>query len=443
MRSPRRRTTALVALLLLSLVAAACGIDEDKVAGGSGNGDMTVTTDAPKSTIPPLDASDLRNVAENIQQFWAKTLPKLYGKTYQRVPDSRIIAGTPSADFPNCQRRHMTYDDVKGNAFAVLCKPEGITVVWDDEGLIPNLSKRFGAVAPAIVLAHEWGHVAQFQAGTDQPSIIMEQQADCFAGSWLHALIKQPAGLSQLTTESPLDTSLKTIIEVRDEPGSATNERTAHGSGFDRVRALQEGFERGACFCAQYTTKPPHLIDLQFSSEQEFENGGNLPLDDPSNPENSLLPLVVQDLNDFYGKEVPNFKGSSVDAVRSNDDAMQQLQDLHDRVGDNGAGLLLGLIWARFAQQQTGSDKGRDEFGQQLQQACLTGGWMADVLSRNTNTATLQFSPGDVDEAIIALIDLGTPKNVHGESTDGGLFRLVSSLRQGVTQGFGSCGLKK
>ena len=48
---------------------------------------------------------------------------------------------------------------------------------------------------------------------------------------------------------------------------------------------------------------------------------------------------------------------------------------------------------------------------------------MADVLSRNTNTATLQFSPGDVDEAIIALIDLGTPKNVHEESTDGGLFR--------------------
>jgi predicted metalloprotease len=440
MPSPRWRATALVVLVLLSLVTAACGIDDSKVAGGD---DLTVNADTPKSTIPPLDASDLRNVAENIQQFWAKTLPKLYGQKYQRIPDSRIIAGTPDADFPDCQGRRMTYQDVKGNAFAAPCKPEGITVVWDDTGLIPNLSKRFGAVAPAIVLAHEWGHVAQFQVGTDEPSIIMEQQADCFAGSWLHALIKSPGGLSQLTTESPLDTSLKTIIEVRDEPGSSTSERTAHGSGFDRVRALQEGFERGAAFCAQYPTKPPHLIDLQFSSEQDLETGGNLPLDDPSDPQNSLLPLVVQDLNDFYGREVTDFKGSSVDAVRNNDDAMQQLTDLHDRVGDNGAGLLLGLIWARFAQQQTGSNKGRDEFGQQLQRACLTGGWMADVLSRDPSTATLQFSPGDIDEAIIALIDLGTPKDVHSQSSDGGLFQLVSSLRQGVVQGFDSCGLKK
>jgi predicted metalloprotease len=429
-----------VALVLLALVTAACGIDSDKVAGGDG---LTVDNGTSKSTIPPLDASDLRNVAENIQQFWTTTLPKLYGQQYQRIPKSRIIAGTPDTDFPSCRGRRLTFQDVKGNAFAAPCKPEGITVVWDDQGLIPSLSKRFGAVAPAIVLAHEWGHVAQFQVGTDEPSIIMEQQADCFAGSWLHALIKDPGGLSELTTESPLDTSLKTIIEVRDEPGSSTQEQTAHGSGFDRVRALQEGFERGAAFCAQYPTKPPHLIDLQFSSEAELETGGNLPLDDPSDPENSLLPLVVQDLNDFYGREVPGFKGSSVEAVRENDDAMSQLEDLHDRVGDNGAGLLLGLIWARFAQQQTGSNKGRDEFGQQLQQACLTGGWMDDILSRDPDTAKLSLSPGDVDEAIIALIDLGTPKGVHSESTDGGLFRLVSSLRQGVVQGFDSCGLKK
>jgi hypothetical protein len=426
--------------VLLALVTAACGIDSDKVAGGDG---LTVDNGTSKSTIPPLDASDLRNVAENIQQFWTTTLPKLYGQQYQRIPKSRIIAGTPDTDFPSCRGRRLTFQDVKGNAFAAPCKPEGITVVWDDQGLIPSLSKRFGAVAPAIVLAHEWGHVAQFQVGTDEPSIIMEQQADCFAGSWLHALIKDPGGLSELTTESPLDTSLKTIIEVRDEPGSSTQEQTAHGSGFDRVRALQEGFERGAAFCAQYPTKPPHLIDLQFSSEAELETGGNLPLDDPSDPENSLLPLVVQDLNDFYGREVPGFKGSSVEAVRENDDAMSQLEDLHDRVGDNGAGLLLGLIWARFAQQQTGSNKGRDEFGQQLQQACLTGGWMDDILSRDPDTAKLSLSPGDVDEAIIALIDLGTPKGVHSESTDGGLFRLVSSLRQGVVQGFDSCGLKK
>jgi hypothetical protein len=124
---------------------------------------------------------------------------------------------------------------------------------------------------------------------------------------------------------------------------------------------------------------------------------------------------------------------------------MAQLEDLHDRVGDNGAGLVLALVWARFAQQQTGSDEGRDEFGQLLQQACLTGGWFLDVLDRTTGQAeedgAIIFSPGDIDEAVIALIDLGTPEDT-GESTGGGLFELVAAMRQGITDGFDSCGLE-
>ena len=51
------------------------------------------------------------------------------------------------------------------------------------------------------------------------------------------------------------------------------------------------------------------------------------------------------------------------------------------------------------------------------------------------------FSPGDIDEAIIGLIDLGTPEGTDS-TTDGGLFELVASLRQGITEGFDSCGLE-
>jgi hypothetical protein len=432
MTSPRARRSTLVVLVLGTLLTAACGIDEDRVSGVSSN-ELTVTTQPPESTIPPLDADDLRNVAASVQDFWERTMPEVFDQAYETIPGTRIVAGTPGTTFPVCRNQRLSYDDVEGNAFAAPC-PEGITVVWDDAALVPDLIRRFGSVAPAIVLAHEWGHVAQFEVGIDVQTVIMEQQADCFAGAWLADLLDDPGGLTELAQSNPLDTSLKSIIEFRDQPGSSAQAQTAHGSGFDRVRALQEGFERGAQFCSTYIDNPPTLIDLQFTTQDELASGGNLELDE-------LLPLVIQDLNDFYGAHVEGFEGSSEAAVRSNPDAMEQLQDLSNRVGDNGAGLVVALVWARFAQQQTGANKGRDAFGQLQQQACLTGGWMQEVLTREPAEGTLTFSPGDVDEAITSLIDLGTPKDI-GATTDGGLFALVASLRQGVVDGFDSCGLK-
>jgi predicted metalloprotease len=436
MAPPRRRATAIVALTLTALLVTSCGVDEDKVAGGETEVDSglpTRTTQPTDSTIPPLDENDLRNVAADVQDFWQQTMPAVYDQQYQQIPDSKIVAGTPDADYPQCDSEQISYSDVEGNAFAAPC-PEGITVVWDDADLIPDLGERFGAVAPAIVLAHEWGHVAQFEIGIEEPTVIMEQQADCFAGAWLADLLDAPGGLADLAKASPLDTSLASIIEFRDQPGSSPEDQNAHGTGFDRVRALQEGFEKGAEHCSTYPDKPPSLIDLQFS-DADLETGGNLPLDE-------LIPLVVQDLNDFYGEHVPGFEGSSEEAVLASDDAVDQLTDLHDRIGDNGAGVVLALVWARFAQQQTGSNEGRGEFGQLLQQACLTGGWFLDVLGREPGSeeGSIIFSPGDIDEAITGLIDLGTPEDQQA-SADGGLFELVSALRQGITQGFDSCGL--
>ena len=35
-------------------------------------------------------------------------------------------------------------------------------------------------------MAHEYGHAIQARLGLDdQPTVVLEQQADCFAGSWI------------------------------------------------------------------------------------------------------------------------------------------------------------------------------------------------------------------------------------------------------------------
>lgn len=439
----------LVALVLaLALLVPACGIDAESVGGSdrvSVEGGPVQPQDtridnpgnAPPTTGAPITEAGLQAVASDLQEFWAATFPALFDSPYEPVEADRIVAASPGTEIPPCNGERATYDDVEGNAFAASC-PEGALVVWDAEQLIPTLNRRFGPVAAAVVLAHEWGHVAQFQAQARLPTVISEQQADCFAGAWLADTLDDPQALDELVQASPLDASLASIIEFRDAPGSSASSADAHGSGFDRVRALQEGFDRSSEFCAGYADQPPTLTEFPFSSVDDAASGGNLPLDE-------LVTLAVADLNIFYGQQVEGFEGSTPERVLDEEDTIVFLQSLSDQIGDAAAGLALGLIWAEFAQREVGADEGRDETGMLLQQACLTGGWLASVLTNDGSDPerTLSLSPGDLDESILALIEVARSDEAFEGAADGEVFELVADLRQGVVEGFDSCRLRR
>ncbi len=426
---------------LLALFTAACGVSDDSVAmGGSGSSDGTQPIDPPPTTAPPTtqdpldDGERLELVAADVEDYWDEALEDVYDTDYEPLDPDRIVAATSDdTDLPTCDGEEITYDLVEGNAFAAPC-PEGIVVVWDDEELIPALDDRFGPVAAAVVVAHEWGHVAQFQAGVESSDVIIEQQADCFAGAWLADFLEDPGSLDEVAEANPLDASLSSVIEFRDAVGSSPNEPGAHGLGFDRVRAFQEGFDRSAEYCAGYPDNPPPLVQMPFETPQDLDNEGNLPLE-------VLVPAVVEDLNIFFEDKVDGFEGASAEDVLAEDETVELLEDLSGRIGDNAAGLVLGLIWSEFAQKAVGADEGRDEEGLLPQQACLTGGWMASVfLEGGTSERELSLSPGDLDEAILALIDL---RQANEDNRDGAVFELVASLRQGVVDGFDSCGLER
>ncbi|MEJ7583228.1 MAG: hypothetical protein WKF43_03900 [Acidimicrobiales bacterium] len=445
----RRRWVGAVLVSVVALVVAACGIDADSVATSgpvsveSGpvqpqDTQIDTPTTRPTTTIPAITEDGLQVVAADLQEFWADTFPDLFGGEYEPVADNRIIAAVPGVEIPPCEGERISYDDVVGNAFAANCS-EGPLVVWDEEQLITELDRRFGPVAAAIVLAHEWGHIAQFQGGVvDLPTVISEQQADCFAGSWLADTLDDPDDLDELENANPLDASLSSIIEFRDAAGSDPNDSRAHGSGFDRVRALQEGFDRGAAFCAGYAENFPSLTEIPFTSPQDAATGGNLPLDE-------LVDLAVADLNIFYGREVDGFEGATAEDVLADEETVALLQDLSDKIGDAAAGLVLGMVWATFAQRQVGADEDRNEVGQVLQQACLSGGWLRTLLEKDDadTERQLELSPGDLDESILALIELAEVEEGFQDAEDSGVFELVADLRQGVTEGFDSCGLRR
>ena len=120
---------------------------------------------------------------KDIESFWAEQFPELYGSAFTPL-SGHIYAAYPdrSDPIPGCGTRVTDYREIEGNAFYCV---NGDFMAYDDAELLPQLVNQLGQGAVAVVLAHEFGHAVQSRANEfDQPTILKEQQADCFAGAW-------------------------------------------------------------------------------------------------------------------------------------------------------------------------------------------------------------------------------------------------------------------
>jgi uncharacterized protein len=135
-------------------------------------------------------------------------------------------------------------------------------LVYTDLDFLGELQRRFGAAgdtAQAYILAHEVGHHVQHQlgiteqvqsAGTNEASVALELQADCFAGVWLSTL---KSGESAALLESgDLQEALNAAAAVGDDAiqqqttGQVNPESWTHGSSEQRYQWLNQGFTSGS-----------------------------------------------------------------------------------------------------------------------------------------------------------------------------------------------------
>ncbi len=135
-------------------------------------------------------------------------------------------------------------------------------LVYTDLDFLGELQRRFGAAgdtAQAYILAHEVGHHVQHQlgiteqvqsAGTNEASVALELQADCFAGVWLSTL---KSGESAALLESgDLQEALNAAAAVGDDAiqqqttGQVNPESWTHGSSEQRYQWLNQGFTTGS-----------------------------------------------------------------------------------------------------------------------------------------------------------------------------------------------------
>ena len=156
----------------------------------------------------------------------------------------------------SCVRRPA---DLLGTA---LYCPDQDAIVADSAALVPVLRGHYGDGALAAALAHEFGHAVQARTGpTPQdraadpdryPPLLVELQADCFAGAFLSWAAAGSAPHVRLPPES-LVRAVAPLLDFRDAPGSDPDAATAHGSATDRFRALDTGVGLGAGACPRMT----------------------------------------------------------------------------------------------------------------------------------------------------------------------------------------------
>lgn len=434
------------------LMVSACGSPKPEIPSqpqqkGSppDTGSITIEGDAAE----PVNQIAIRAIAD-LEQYWGENFPELYGEDFEPISGGYYAIADGSAA-PPCTTEP---EEVAGNAF--YCGSEDV-VAWDAKYLLPDLQSRFGEFVIPVVMAHEFGHAVQARSNFTARTVTRELQADCFAGAWArHA---QDDGVFEVTS-SGLDSALAGVLDLRDNPGTAKTDPDAHGSGFDRVGAFQDGFDNGLDRCKEYRDDEPMVLALPFNNIADAAAEGNAPYD-------SIVNGVPYDLEDYWTQLYPELTGGQAwtpvaglaafdpaDPPMCGDqsaegyslfycvpddyvgwDNVETMPEVYRQGGDYAVSTLLATQYGLAALTRLGDES--DEKTSTLRADCLAGGYTASVILHNrAETSSWSISPGDLDEGIKALLVFRGDGDAErqGAGTD-----RVRAFREGVINGAESC----
>ena len=91
-------------------------------------------------------------------------------------------------------------------------------------------------------------------------------------------------------------------LQLRDTPGTSNIDPSAHGSGFDRVGAFQDGYDHGMQKCKDYRDDDPVVVELPFNDAEDAARGGDAPYA-------SIINGVPYDLEDYWTQVYPQLTG--------------------------------------------------------------------------------------------------------------------------------------
>lgn len=452
------RALVVTCAVLAVLAGSACAfpVDGRAVAGPE------VSAGIDPSFIGGTDGSEVDRLAaatlRDLEGYWGRELPAISGGEPFRPlagyfsVDPRNRAGAPAVP---CLQNPQ---EVQGTAF--YC-PSADIIAWDRAELLPQLRRDFGDSAVVVVLSHEFGHAVQGRldrtgALRGAPTILLEAQADCYAGVFLRQV--RDGALPDLRTGAAgIEGAMGALIGFRDPVGTSPRNAQAHGNAFDRVSSFQDGFDGDPAVCAAIG-RDRVFTQQSFRSQDDESSGGNLGLA-------PLIQAMVPDLDRWFGGEVRarggqwTTPGTERDGAQCPDadgavqgpvawcsgagggpsavhiDTTGTLAADHARIGDYATGTLLASRFGTAAlaaldRPTTGAEGGRAAL-------CLAGAYSAAV---GTGTSGFALSPGDLDESVTLLLREDTAsRGTDGVAAAGTGYERIRVFRAGVTGGTDAC----
>ncbi|WP_375501364.1 hypothetical protein [uncultured Jatrophihabitans sp.] len=481
------RATALSTVALVCLSGCASALSGEPSAENAANATLNVVGVDKSSSFDQT----VQNALSDVEAFWKTAYPTISGgKPLEPLKgglysvDGLQVAKTGEVSGPagkeGCIAESPSFI-IDNGAFCLVDD----SIAWDraETHLFAKLAKQYGTLMVALIFAHEFGHAISYRLGVFDrtpklQTIYTESQADCAAGAWAASALKHQAAHFVDTTPEKLDDALEGFLDGRDSTPGTINE-VSHGNGFDRLSALADGLKNGVKYCYSDSYFNRTFTERPFSSQDDYDAGGNQPLADVVDPSG----LEVRDLNRFWtaaGKLISKtfkpvtlkkadhpkcggtptsefgycptdntvyYSASFAKAAYNSLPGVQFDQDTGDVIlvfnqpADFALGELISIGWGLAVRHQF---FGADMDGTKALKAavCYTGAYAKDVNLAQTDPAAkskiLLLSPADLDEAVSALLDLAGQDRAFGARGTTGLDR-IQAFNQGYKQSLSSC----
>ncbi len=238
-------------MLVVLVLALVCGVDPRQLLD-SGALDQTQQQQQPQQQQPQNRQSDddhakfARSVLGSTEDVWRKILPQQAGKQYR---DPKLVLFTDQVN--------SACGNASSSTGPFYCP--GDQKLYLDFAFFRELKTEFkadGDFAQAYVIAHEVGHHVQNLLGTmdkvnaagntNQLSVALELQADCYAGVWSYYANKQG-----LVEAGDYEEALRAASSVGDDTiqkrsqGYVVPESFTHGSSRERMNWFAKGLQSG------------------------------------------------------------------------------------------------------------------------------------------------------------------------------------------------------
>lgn len=441
------------------------------VVAGAPNPANGIRQDVPDSDLEIFGAGDgdvdrlVRNALADLNSFWSEKFPAVFGTEFEPLEGGYYSIDPDNFnpdDYPDDIDSDVCLEDlvenVSGNAYYCLTEDDGDLIAYD-RTLLQQLMDDYGPFLPAMVIAHEFGHAIQGREGVDSnKTIVAETQADCFAGAWTGWVASDSAEHFNIRPPE-LDQLIRGLVEFRDPVGEDPDGDSSHGSYFDRTSALQEGFDDGAGACRDNFDDDRIFTQIEFRPE---DTTGDAPYDLTFDIADSSLGTFWTDVLDSAGVDfaIPDLVGFDRDAPdcrgqgQERDinycpddntisyDESELTEALYEDIGDYAVIMAIAIPYSLGVLDAL--DRPIEEPSAVSSAVCLAGWYSStfadgDIPFDPDNASSI--SPGDIDEAVIFLVEQATRREVLPEAGLSG-FQLVDFFRRGFVVGPDACAVE-